>query len=196
MNQTKIFATFNQILHDAVNRKLSRKFSKAMDIIEKHITDPILLDKIRSLFDEQRYEVRTVLKLNVVRKTRTKREIDPDIRCMARIGLGTQCSRSRIDRSDYCKSHQVSLPYGRADSPESLEKKIAKRRGRRSKNDKDYNIKDLDMDKYVQAILIKVEHKNGCKSYLLDQNDVLYQFNSNNEIAGYLVNNDHIEWYN
>ena len=198
MNQTKAFSTFDEILHDAINCKLHAKFTKALEVIKKSITDEAVLEQFEALCEEQCYDVRTVLKLNVVRKTRSKRTVDRDIRCMARIGLGSQCSRSRIGASEYCRSHQLSIPYGRSDIPESPEKKIAKRRGRRSKTDTEYDISDLDIDKYVQAILIKVENKDDkeSQSYLLDQNDVLYQFNSHNEIMGCLVNHEQVEWYN
>jgi hypothetical protein len=198
MNQTKIFSVLDEILHDAINSKLRYKFAKTLELISKTITDTKLLDIIKLQFNEQCYDVRTALKLSIVRKTRSKRTVDPKARCMARIGLGAQCSRSRIGNSEHCRSHQMSLPYGRCDIPEVPEKKLAKRRGRRSKNNKEYNISDLDMGKYVQAILIKIENKDSQEntSYLLDQNDVLYHFNGNNEIAGRLINNEHVEWYN
>ena len=57
-------------------------------------------------------------------------------------------------------------------------------------SDKKYNIEDLDMGKYVQAILIKINDE----SYLLDQNNLLYKFNNNNEIVGTLID-DQVEWY-
>lgn len=190
MNQTKVFSSFDTLLQDATNSKLQKKLNKFESQVRDALPDDVNFDIIRQIIDNQRYDIRTTLKLTTSRRSRTKKEIDPAIRCMARIGLGTQCSRSRIDMDDYCKSHQLSLPYGRIDSLDAPDKKIAKRRGRRSKNEKEYTIEDLDMNKYVQAILIKIDDD----PYLLDQNNVLFQFNNNNEIAG-SVNGEQVDWY-
>lgn len=190
MNQTDVFTCFDNVLKDAVNAKLQKKLDKLESILNTELQGHIDADLIHKLVQGQRYDIRTTLKLIAARKARVKRDIDPNTRCLARIGLGTQCSRSRMDNADFCKSHHISRPYGQIGMPEMPNKKIAKRRGRRSKYDRDYTVDDLDMDKYVQAILIHI----GDEPYLMDQNNVLYQFNSNNEIVGH-VNNDKVEWY-
>ena len=109
---------------------------------------------------------------------------------MARIGLGLQCSRSRMAGEEYCKSHKSSLPYGRIDQTPDEHKKMVRKRGRRGKNIKEYSLDDLDMDKYVQAILVKIDGV----PYLQDVNNVLYQYNSDNIIVGYSENNL-VHWY-
>jgi len=41
-------------------------------------------------------------------------------RCMARVwnhGLGGHCIRHRCNQTDYCRSHQKGLKYGRMDEP-------------------------------------------------------------------------------
>ena len=189
MNHILAFDAFDSLLNSAVNAKLNKKIDRlekamlqALDVQYHNVAKQIVKDNT--------YNVRTTLKINTVRKTRSKKEILPDTRCMARIGLGTQCSRSKMPHSDYCKSHFISLPYGRIDSSEGIEKRVAKKRGRRCKSDKKYNVEDLDMEKYVQAILIKINDE----SYLLDQNNLLYRFNTNNEIVGTLIE-DQVEWY-
>lgn len=190
MNKTSVFMNLDNILNDAINKKLQKKLDKLVTQLKSCVSEEHH-DFIDTLVQSHTYNVRTVLKLNTTRKSRTKREIVPETRCMARIGLGNQCSRSRMDKDyDYCKSHYMSRPYGRIDVPEPVEKKMAKRRGRRSKNDKNYTIDDLDIDKYVQAILININDE----PYLLDQNNILYQFNGNNEIVGY-VEDEKVEWY-
>ncbi len=189
MNQTAIYLIIDQLLKDAANSKLRKKLDKLREVLTETL-DEEYHEEVFRLLDDQSYDIRTTLQLGPVRKSRTKKELEPEIRCMARIGLGTQCSRSRTDDMDYCKSHMLSLPYGRIDMPEELEKKITKRRGRRCKAEKECSIEDLDMGKYVQAILITID--GG--PYLLDQNNVLYHFNTNNEIAGTIVG-DQIEWY-
>lgn len=190
MNQTSIFSDIDTILKDAVNAKLERKLDKLASLILNSV-DNEHHSSIKTILEKQRYSIRTTLKLNAVRKSRTKKEVESDIRCMARIGLGTQCSRSKSsNNTDYCKSHLISLPYGRIDQPEPSGQVISKRRGRRSKNEKEYNISNLDMNKYVQSILINIDSQ----PYLLDQNNILYQFNNKNEIVGTVVN-DVVEWY-
>lgn len=189
MNQTTIFSQLDTILKDTINIKLKKKLDKLKGLLLEDL-DSEYHEVALEILDLHSYDTRTILKLNATRKTRTKREIDPSTRCMARIGLGYQCSRSVTDNSVFCKSHYLSRPYGRIDAPEPPEKKMAKRRGRRSKNDKEYTIDEIDMTRYVQAIMLNI---NG-ESYLMDQNNVLYQFNSNNEIVGH-VTDDKVEWY-
>ncbi len=63
-----------------------------------------------------------------------------------------------------------------------------KKRGRRGKG-KQINIENLDQTKYVQAILMKI----GDASYLVDENDIVYNFNQNNEIVGY-IKDEQIYW--
>ena len=189
MNHILAFDAVDTLLNSAINSKLEKKLDK----LEKQLLqalEPEYFALVKQIMSDNTYNIRTTLKINTVRKTRSKKDILPNTRCMARIGLGTQCSRSKMHNSDYCKSHYISLPYGRIDSTESIEKKVAKKRGRRCKTDKQYKVEDLDMDKYVQAILIKINDE----SYLLDQNNVLYKFNTNNEIVGTLVD-DQVEWY-
>lgn len=189
MNKTTIFTQLDTILRDTINVKLHKKLDKLKDLLLENL-DPEHHTIALDILELHSYDTKTILKLNATRKTRTKREIDPEIRCMARIGLGNQCSRSRTDDCVFCKSHHLSRPYGRIDAREPPEKKMAKRRGRRSKNDKEYTIEDLDMNRYVQAIMININDEQ----YLMDQNNVLYQFNSNHEIVGH-VTGDKVEWY-
>ena len=189
MNNILAFDAVDTLLNSAVNAKLVKK----LDRLEKLLLQALDTEHyglVKQIMNDNTYNIRTTLKINTVRKTRSKKDILPDTRCMARIGLGTQCSRSKMNHSDYCKSHYISLPYGRIDSTEAIEKKVAKKRGRRCKTDKQYKVEDLDMNKYVQAILIKINDE----SYLLDQNNVLYKFNTNNEIVGTLID-DQVEWY-
>jgi hypothetical protein len=195
MNQLPVFNCLNNILKDVTNLKLQDKLSNLEDLLKIDYDGPHL-ETMLKLLQDQKYEIRTVLKLVSARKTRTKKDINPETRCMARIGLGTQCSRSHMNDSKYCKSHILSLPYGNIHDPE-IETKIVKKRGRQSKVDKEYTVDELDMNKYVQALLIVIEDK----PYLLDQNNILYQHDTNNVIVGRLVDDDscignvRVEWY-
>lgn len=187
MNRTKVFSYLDGILKDTINIKLQKKLDKLQEEILKNLPDN-QHDIALEIINRYRYEARTVLKINAAKRSR-KRVIESSTKCMARIGLGTQCSRSRADNSEFCKSHLVSRHYGRIDTTEPPGK-MAKRRGRRGKSGKEYTVEDLDLDSYVQAILINI---NG-ESYLMDQNNILYQFNSNNEIVG-KVTDGKVEWF-
>lgn len=180
MNHTTIFNEFGKVLLDAVNSKLSKKLHKLETVVMEQ-TSPTLHSVVADIFAEYSYDARITLRLSLLRRSRTKKETSPDHRCLARIGLGMQCSRSHLEESDYCKSHQVSLPYGRIDRPDT------EHRVRRGKPDS-HQISDLDMDKYVQAILIDIESN----PYYMDQNGILY-YPDNNEIAGIVT--DAVEWY-
>jgi hypothetical protein len=188
MNKTSFFTYLDGVLREATNSKLQKKLNKLQDILLEIL--PEYHDIALEVINRHRYEARTTLKINATKRSRVKRDIEPSTKCMARIGLGTQCSRSRSVDSDFCKSHDVSRPYGRIDMSEPPGKKMAKRRGRRGKAGKEYTVEDLDLDSYVQAILINI---NG-ESYLMDQNNILYQFNSNNEIVGRVIDGK-VEWY-
>ena len=189
MNQIPGFSEFDIILNDAINTKFQKKMDKLLKTVLSQV-DFENLSLIKQIFSENNYNIRSSLKLNTARKTRVKKDISPCTRCLARIGLGTQCSRSKMNNSAFCKSHFISLPYGRIDGPEIADKKISKKRGRRCKTNKAYDIEDLDMHLYVQSILIKINDE----SYLLDQNNILYKFNNLNEIVGSLVD-DQVKWY-
>jgi hypothetical protein len=182
MNHTTIFNEIGKILLDAVNAKLAKKLQRLQTLsLEQACPDQhnVIMDIISS----HSYDARITLRLALLRRSRTKKETQPDSRCLARIGLGMQCSRSHLESSDYCRSHQVSRPYGRIDRPESDHAT----RVRRGKADT-HQIADLDMDKYVQAILINIDSN----SYYMDQNGILY-YTENNEIAGIVT--DEVEWY-
>jgi len=189
MNRTTLFTDIDNAIRDITNAKLQKKLEKLKTIVLEKL-DPEYHAIVSEIIDLYSYDARTVLKLSTGRRIRSKREIDSDVRCMARIGLGNQCSRSRTSKTVFCKSHDISRPYGRIDVAEQSEQKIAKRRGRRSKTDKAYSISDLDMSLYVQAILIYLNNE----PFLMDQNNVLYQYNSNNEIVGQVVD-DKVVWY-
>ena len=131
-----------------------------------------------------------MITLTQTKKPRVKKDILLQKRCVAKIGLGSQCSRSLVEGNDYCHSHMVALPYGRIDHSEVSETKMMKKRGRRGKNTKEYTVEDLDLTKYVQSILVKIDET----PYLLDQHNVLFHYNTDNEIVGY-IKDEKVHWY-
>lgn len=130
------------------------------------------------------------LSLNQIRKNRSKKELEEETRCVARIGLGTQCTRSKIS-GDYCKSHNIALPYGRIDGPlEGKAIKIPKRRGRKARDPKNFTLSDIDLTKYVQATIINIEGD----VLIQDEHGMLYKHDASNQIIGRTTDSG-IEWY-
>ena len=108
-------------------------------------------------------------------KKRNRRVLPFDFQCMGRKLDGKQCTRGKRDNSDYCKSHENKLPYGRIDEPFKL--KESKVRGRKKK------------DKLTDFIATHVEVIDG-KNYLIDDNNFVYTFNINKpEFLGIKQNN-------
>jgi len=108
-------------------------------------------------------------------KKRNRRVLPFEFQCMGRKLDGKQCTRGKRDHSDYCKSHENKLPYGRIDEPFKF--KETKVRGRKKK------------DKLNDFIATHVEVIDG-KNYLVDENNFVYTFNINNpEFLGIKQNN-------
>jgi len=108
-------------------------------------------------------------------KKRNRRVLPFEFQCMGRKLDGKQCTRGKRDNSDYCKSHENKLPYGRIDEPFKL--KESKVRGRKKK------------DKLNDFVATHVEIIDGM-NYLVDDNNFVYTFNINNpEFLGIKQNN-------
>ena len=97
-------------------------------------------------------------------KKRNRRVLATELQCMGRKLDGEQCTRGKKDGTDYCKSHQNKLPYGRIDEP-FKGKEICKR-GRKKKN---------KQNEYIVTHHDIIDGKN----YLVDENNFVYSFNIN-----------------
>lgn len=188
IQDTHFFRVSNHMLNQLVHEKLNRR----MDEIQCHL-ESILTDNekesidLKGLIDKYRYPVQLNLRPQPVKKSRTKRDIPVDRKCFGRIGNNSRCSRRSMEGCDLCRIHNNSLPYGRIDSGLDIKIiKMGKKRGRRGKYSKEYTLDDLDHDKYVQAIVVEIDGE----PFLMDEHDVLYLFNSNNEIVGRQVNGE------
>lgn len=102
-------------------------------------------------------------------KKRNRRVLPSDKQCMGRKLDGKQCTRGRKDNSEFCKSHQNKLPFGRIDDDDYCVKEPSKR-GRKKKN----NI--LNCNKYIVTHIEEIEGSN----YLVDDNNLVYSFDVNN----------------
>lgn len=102
-------------------------------------------------------------------KKRNRRVLPSDKQCMGRKLDGKQCTRGRKDNSEFCKSHQNKLPFGRIDDDDYCIKEPSKR-GRKKKN----NV--LNCNKYIVTHIEEIEGSN----YLVDDNNLVYSFDVNN----------------
>ena len=108
-------------------------------------------------------------------KKRNRRILPSELQCMGRKLDGVQCTRGKRDTSDFCKSHENKLPYGRIDEP--FKGKEINKRGRKKKN------------KNNDYILTHMEIIDG-NNYLVDDKNYVYSFNINEpEFLGIKVNN-------
>ena len=180
---TEFFKACQLMLTERVNDILSRKIDILQDtLINSLYNDDIDRETIINIINKYRKDIVVNLRPYQVKKQRIKRVVSSERRCMARIGLGTQCSRSKMANGDFCKSHSNSLPYGRID--ESRPEKDS----RKSKKSKDFTFDDLDESKYVKAIVVYMDDAK----YSIDSNLLIY---SGTDIVGRQVDNM-IEWYN
>ena len=188
MNGTSIYTMFDGYIESEIDRKLNLKLDEFMDsLIQEHREHK---DVILSIVKKQRYPVQSVLRLDTEKRKRRKKQIDPDIRCMARTGLDTQCMRQRVVNTRYCQSHSRTLPYDDIESTVNMkQQKPVKKRGRRGKG-KTFSLDNLDQTKFVQAVVLQL----GDIFYLIDENDVIYNFNQNNEIVGY-IKDEQVHWW-
>jgi len=108
-------------------------------------------------------------------KKRNRRILPDEFQCMGRKLDSKQCTRGKRENSDYCKSHENKLPFGRIDEP--FKGKESKNRGRKKG------------DKQNDFIATHVEIIDG-KNYLVDDNNFVYTFNMNTpEFLGIMENN-------
>ena len=104
-------------------------------------------------------------------KKRNRRVLPSNKQCMGRKLDGKQCTRGRKDNSEFCKSHQNKLPFGRIDDDDYCAKEPSKR-GRKKKN----NV--LNCNKYIVTHIEEIEGNN----YLVDDNNLVYSFDVNNPL--------------
>lgn len=188
LSQTVLFQHTEMLLNQRINEILKRKVEELNQQLYAILPD---VENITELVDSCWRPISINLCVHPVRKGRVKREVDETDRCMARIGLGSQCTRSRVPDSEYCKSHNICLPYGCVDGPlEGKAIKLGKRRGRKIQSDKEFSLEDLDLSKYVQATITCID---GIV-LMQDEFGLLYRHDTTNQIIG-RATDDGIEWY-
>lgn len=195
IEDTHFFESVQTILQDRINEAVERKLESFKIQLSNVLTSEELeYINVNKIVDSTKTRTEINLRPCHVKKDRTKKDISDNKRCIARIGSGGQCTRSKLDEVDFCKSHQKKLPYGRIDGPldENFTKlTVPSSRGRRKKQtNKTYTLEDLDISKYLQAIVITIEGK----LYLHDEHGMLYNYDDKVQIIG-RVTEERIEWY-
>lgn len=179
-------------LTKAVNTKFLAKMADLRRLLhEQADLDPELVD---FLVNQQSYQIKTRIRPHQTKQSRSKKVSNDDARCMARIAVGDQCSRQRLEAIEYCKGHMHIRPYGRIDTMGTQQKSQSSHRRRRRRVHKiknmDYKVSDLDMTQYIQSIYIEIEGR----PYLLDEHGVVYEYSTDNIIMGMLRDNL-VTWY-
>ena len=184
MNNSELYNIFDSFIEQEINRKLNFR----LDTLLQELLIEYPHAPVSEIINKQRYPVQSVLRLDTEKKKRIFNEIDPDLRCKARTSTETQCRRQKLPDHRYCQRHLNSLPYKDIETPPDPSQKTVKKRGRRGKT-KQIDISDLDKSKYIPAVIVTINDK----SYLVDQNDIIYNFNSSNEIVGY-IEKEQVYW--
>uniref|UniRef100_A0A6C0JAE0 Uncharacterized protein n=1 Tax=viral metagenome TaxID=1070528 RepID=A0A6C0JAE0_9ZZZZ len=186
MDNSKLHNDIESYVELEVNRKLKLRLEDLSLTLIKQFPDEYKY--IKELVKKYSYPVRTMLRLNIERKKRMKRELLQKHRCQARTGNNTQCRRPSGTLGQYCLSHQHTLPHGNINDPYIICDKCTGKRGRKKKNIGEFETSDLNSILYVQSLGITIE---GI-SYLLDENHILYKY-GDNVIVGY-IENDIVIW--
>lgn len=191
LQKTHFFSMINHLLNKLVQEKLTRRMDEIYTNLQEILTEDELEQvNLNELFNEYKYPVQLDLRPQSIKKQRVKTDIPNDERCFGRIGNKSRCSRRQVEHTDLCRIHNNSLPYGRIDGElDGKLIKMNKRRGRKSRANKEYKLEDLDHSKYVQAIVVVIDGN----PYLMDENDILYEFNADNEIVGRQIDNE-VHW--
>lgn len=143
-NITKsIYDEFNLIL-----KKISYEYNLDSENLKDFLPE---ISKIQGLFHT---------------KKRIRRTLPNDMMCLGRKLDGKQCTRARRSNSEYCLSHQKSLPNGRIDDNNYCKKEKGKR-GRKKKYS-DSNI-----------VATRLEKIDGGE-YLVDIDNNVYTYNIEN----------------
>lgn len=201
LSNSDLFSKIQVLIEQKIKDTINRKLDELKIQISKLLTDEEIRKvgmNLSKLIDEVGQTQLSALNVNLrvfpIRKNRLKKEIDEEVRCMARIGLGSQCTRSRGEHNQYCKSHATFLPYGRIDGPleQKAIKPLGKKRGRRftKSASKNYQLEDLDLDCYVQASIVQIDGM----FLIQDEHGMLYRHDQTNQIIG-RATDDGIEWY-
>ena len=184
--------TLNEKINFLIGKRLDELKIKLNNVLTKEEVEKLKFEGIDviSFIDNYKFPIYTKLQTHQVKRNREKRVISSEKRCLARIGHGRQCSRSKLEGKEFCKSHSIVLPYGRFDGP--LEGKsliIAGKRGKKNVSS-EFELEDLDLSLYIQSIVVKIDGKD----YLIDENKMIFTHDYNNDLVGKQIG-DEVHWF-
>jgi histone H3/H4 len=113
-------------------------------------------------------------KFNITTKRRNRKNIPVSDMCMGRKIDGKQCTRRRINDTEYCKSHNRKLPNGRIDEECKIVVKNSKR-GRKRKVDFDPRQVDPEYITMWEDIIYMNDIE---KKLLVDKDGNVYSFDT------------------
>ena len=192
LEYTNFYETTKKLVEQRVNSIVLRKLNEFIINLSKVLSEEEVrkANLIQIIEDIKVNRIYINLCTYQIKKPRQKRDVAPDLRCLARTGLSTQCTRSRVEGTEFCKSHSAVLPYGKIDEPVPIKTKIGQRRGRKARKNKKYELEDLDISRYIQASIINIDGN----VFIQDENGILYEYNTDNLIIG-RVTDSKIIWY-
>ena len=152
--------SFNSINITKITGIIDNEMNKLKQKVYERYDIP--LDELDDLYSIDITSI--AIKLGI--KKRNRRTLEKCNQCMGRKGDGNQCTRSRRPSSEYCLSHQKSIPHGRIDDTTYCKKEKGKP-GRRPKNEKYVNNPD-----YLSVVIQNIEGQ----SYLVDLQNNVYTY--------------------
>lgn len=195
-NDFELKKTYEDCIHQLAKQKLEQHLHQFLNQCSKTIKpeDHHLLNDVdwTSLIPE--FSINLIKKDNhAVKTARSRKQIDSAIRCMGRTGKGTQCMRARRDATEFCKTHQHSLPHGRIDEEAPIKPKRS-RRGRKRKDKKVWTYDELFHDDYIETSPAKMEVDGQVRNVLVDKNKFIYDQKTLSIIARQGADEE-IYWY-
>lgn len=100
------------------NKEILRKLCKEYKLNENDIFSKFLSKELNIIEDKN-------ISIEITRKNSPKKQIEENIRCMARVwnrGQGGQCTRAKLKNCDFCTQHKEKQKHGRID--ESVPREI------------------------------------------------------------------------
>lgn len=153
---SKIKPIMSQNTYKIINDEMQTILKKIRD--EYNIQDMGFMEKYEK-------EVQG-LSLKLGMKKRNRRVLDNDHRCMGRKIDGKQCTRSRLENFEFCKSHKENLPHGRVDDP-NYEPREKGKRGRKKKQ------VDYKNGEYIETHLEMIDGTQ----YLVNTEGCVFSYN-------------------
>jgi len=189
LDKSSFITSIQKSLESSLNSRLIENTNAFLHQIYESLTDAekMKLDKQMSL--ELLSKMMPYVKISL---TTEKSSMCSSKRCMARVGQGTQCSRSKQTSEEYCTAHLKSVPHGRIDEPFqgklNLPKKLkSDRSGRKKVID---SMEGLNESEFIKTRKLHFEGND----YLVDENGIFYSMDWTHNIVAQVRDNK-VYWF-